>query len=149
MRDEATHANRPWVAPEVCPTGNRAQPSTSNLHRAIEQADAALRQRSIGAVARALVVVRAALQARLAEETTPGSWEHDGPPVGPWQRRLRRRCAASLCAVERLLDDAWTSCDLDAVASAVRGELSKLRHLESLEDRAHLDLYWTDIGVGD
>ena len=148
MRDKVTHANRPWVSAEVCTTGNR-EPSTSNLHRAIEQADAALRQRSIGLVARALVVLRGALQARLAGETTPGSWEHDGPPVGPWQRRLRRRYAASLCTVERLLDDAWTACSFDAVASAVRGELSKLRHLESLEDRAHLDLYWTDIGVGD
>lgn len=108
MQAEPTYAHRLWVPQEVCTTGDWAQPSTWNLHHAVEQADAALQQRSIGLVARTLLVLRGALQARLAGETTPRSWEQDGPPVGPCPRRLRRRYAASLCAVRRLRSEHTT-----------------------------------------
>jgi hypothetical protein len=54
-----------------------------------------------------------------------------------------------MCAIERLLETAWTACDFDAVQLEVGEELTKLRRLESLEDAAKLDQHWTDLGIGD
>ncbi|MGB5696734.1 MAG: hypothetical protein WBM46_13835 [Polyangiales bacterium] len=69
--------------------------------------------------------------------------------MGPWKRRLRWRYAACMCAIERLLETAKKPCDLEAVRLEARAELRRLRHLESLENTAHLDQHWTDLGVGD
>jgi len=43
----------------------------------------------------------------------------------------------------------WATRDFEAMEPAVREELAKLRRLESLENEALLDQYWTDLGVGD
>lgn len=146
MREE-TFVNRAWVIPEVCPGASWAPGLSSDLHRAIERTEEALETRSIGRVVHALVAVRAALNVRLTERSH--STSHEGRSLGPWQRRLRRRYAASLYAVERLLEKGWACCDLDVLGPELREELVRLRGLASLENQAHLDRYWTDIGVGD
>lgn len=147
MREEGTFVNRAWVTPEVCPGASWAPELSSDLHRAIERIEEALEGRSIGRVVHALVAVRAALNARLTDRSHSASPE--GRSLGSGQRRLRRRYAASLYAVERLLEKGWASCDLDVLGPELREELGRLRRLESLENQASFDPYWTDIGVGD
>jgi hypothetical protein len=119
------------------------------LRTAIERAEDALDARSIGRLVHALVALRAALRSRAMQRDTSGVAGQDVYPTGPWKRRLRRRYAASMCAIERMLEAVWASCDLDAVQLEARDELARLHRLESLEDAAQLDQHWTDLGVGD
>jgi len=145
MRNGTRQLDRPWVMPEVCPAvAGIARPSP-DLRSAIERAECALDARSIGSLARALVALRATLHSRATQRDA----EHGMHLAGPWKRRLRRRYAASMCAIERLLETTWVSCDFDAVQQEARAELARLRRLELLEDAAYLDQYWTDLGVGD
>lgn len=148
MRDEMKFTDRTWVAPEVCPGASWA-PRPSDLHSAIVRAEEALEERAIGRVIHALVALRAVLRSRITEGKARRPWDHDGRPMGPWQRRLLRRYAASSCAVDRLVDQAWTSCDFEALAPSVREELARLRRVESLDNQASLDQHWIDVGVGD
>ena len=145
MRRGTRQLDRPWVMPEVCPALGGIARSSSDLRSAIERAEHALDARSIGRLARALVALRATLRSLATQRDA----EQDVHLAGPWKRRLRRRYAASMCAIERLLETTWTSCDFDAVQLEARAELARLRRLESLEDAAHLDQHWTDLGVGD
>jgi hypothetical protein len=131
--------------PEVCPAVGGIARSSSDLRSAIERAEHALDARSIGRLARALVALRATFRSRATQRDA----EQDVHLAGPWKRRLRRRYAASMCAIERLLETTWASCDFDAVQLEARAELARLRRLESLEDAVHLDQHWTDLGVGD
>lgn len=147
MREERAFMDRAWVTPEVCPGASWAPQLSPDLRHAIERADNALERRSLGRVVHALVAVRAALKARLADRSH--SRIQEGRSFGPWQRRLRRRYAASLCAVERLLEKGWASCNLAELSPELRAELVRLRRLDSLENQAQLDSYWTDLGVGD
>ncbi len=151
MRGEARYGDRPWVAPEACSAAGRASSMSSDLRSSIEHAEHALDQASLRGIVHALVAVRAALRSRLGEGPTLGQGysDHGRFSLGPWQRRLRRRYAASLCVVERLLKQVWTGCNLDALRPALRDELARLRRVESMETRAYLDQHWTDIGVGD
>lgn len=150
MRDQLGPFDRPWVLPEVCPRVVGTPHVSSDLRTATDRAERALDARSIGRLVHALVAVRAALRSRATQRDAPETCEHDGScPAGPWKRRLRRRYAASMCAIERLLETAWASCDFDAVSLEAREELARLRRLESLEDAAHLDQHWTDLGIGD
>jgi len=145
MRSGTRQLDRPWVMPEVCPAVGGIARSSSDLRSAIERAEHALDERSIGSLARALVALRATLRSRATQRDT----EHDAHLASPWNRRLRRRYAASMCAIERLLETTWASCDFDAVQHEARADLARLRRLKSLEDAAHLDQHWTDLGVGD
>ena len=149
MRSEAGRFDRPWVLPEVCPEAGGALRPSSDLNIAIERAEVALEARSIGRLAHALVAMRAALRSRATQRDTSGVAGQDVIPIGPWKRRLRRRYAASMCAIERMLETAWSSGDFDAVQLEVRRELARLHRLESLEDAAQLDQHWTDLGGGD
>lgn len=94
----------------------------------------------------ALLAVRAALRSRL---TIPTALDDEVAMVGPWPRRLRRRYAASLCSIERLVENRWSSCDFNTLSADVQEQLDRLRRIESLESGAHLEQHWTDIGVGD
>ena len=145
MRSEARRFDRPWVGPEVSATVGAPVLPSSDLRAAIERLEHALDARSVGRLIHALVAVRAALRSR----ATLRDAEHDRGSVGSWKRRLRRRYAASMCAIERLLEAAWTAADLDTVELEAREELTRLRRLESLEDSALLDQHWTDLGIGD
>lgn len=149
MRGEVRPADRPWVTPEICPLKGGAPQSAPELSGAIDRAERALEARAIGRLVHALVALRAALRTRAMQRDASSEPGEASYVVGPWKRRLRRRYAASLCSVERLLDTAWSSCDFDAVRLDARAELDKLRRLESLDHEAHLDQHWTDLGVGD
>lgn len=146
MLAEQTHLNRPWVAPDICPSTSWGLELSSDLRRAIDRTEEALAQHSIGKVIHSLVAVRAALRSRL---TNGPPSDREAVAMGPWPRRLRRRYAASLCTIERLLEQAWSSCDLGTLSDDVSQELDRLRRVESLENQAHFDQHWTDIGVGD
>ena len=149
MRSEAGRFDGPWVLPDVCPAiGGPFRPS-SELRIAIERAEHALDARSIGRLVHALVAVRSVLRSRAMQRDASSTAGQDGYTIGSWKRRLRRRYAASMCAIERMLEAAWASCDFDAVQLEARDELARLRRLESLEDAAALDQHWTDLGVGD
>lgn len=149
MRSEAGRFDRPWVLPEVCPAIGGPFGPSSELRIAIERAEHALDARSIGRLVHALVAVKAVLRSRAMQRDTSGAAGQDGYLIGPWKRRLRRRYAASMCAIERMLESSWASCDFDAVQREARDELARLHRLESLEDAAQLDQHWTDLGVGD
>lgn len=149
MRAEVRRFDTPWVLPEVCPAAAGAPQPAGDLSSAIERAEGALAVGSIGRLVHALVAVRAALRTRAMQRDALGVAEQWSHVVGPWKRRLRRRYAASMCAVERLLETAWGSCDFEAVRLEAGAELERLRRLESLENEAHLDQHWTDLGVGD
>lgn len=144
MRSGVRPFDRPWVMPESCPTLSGILRPSSDLRSAIERAEQALEARSIGRLARALVALRATLRSRATQRDA----EHDAHLASPWNWRLRRRYAASMCAIERLLETAWATCDFDAVQLEAKDELARLRRLESLEDAAHLERHWTDLGVG-
>jgi hypothetical protein len=145
MRSEAGAFDRPWVLPDVCSTVGGVPQAASDLRAAIDRAERALEVRSLGRLVHALVAVRAALRSRATQRDA----EHDGCFAGPWKRRLQRRYAASMCAIERLLETVWAYCDFDSIGPEARDELAKLHRLESLEDAAYIDRYWTDLGIGD
>lgn len=149
MPEVSGHVDRPWVAPEICPSSHWSSESSPDMRRAMERAENALDERSVGKLMRALVSLRAALRARLGETCLRPSTGAQLPSTGPWKRRLHKRYSASLCAVERLLEQAWACCEFDAIGPAVQELLLRLRRLESLDNQAHLDRYWIDIGEGD
>lgn len=149
MREHLGFTERAWVAPEVCPlTGSSAHPG-HDLHSAIERVQDALDRGSIGKVIHALVALRSVLRSRLADQDFRKTADYERLSIGRWRRRLRRRYAASLCNLERLIEKGWGSLGLDAIRPALGDELAKLRRIESLENEAQLALSWTDIGVGD
>jgi hypothetical protein len=120
------------------------------VHGAIERVEDALSRQSIGKVIHALVALRSVLRSRLADENVFGvEVNHDCLSIGRWRRRLRRRYAASLYAVEQLIEKGWASFNLEEIGPALDSEIAKLHRIESLETRAQLALSWTDIGVGD
>jgi hypothetical protein len=143
------HVDRPWVAPEICPSSHWSSESCPDMRLAMARVDNALDERSVGKLVRALVSLRAALRARLDETCSRSPTGEQLPSTGPWKRRLHKRYGASLYAVERLLEQAWACCEFDAIEPAVQEQLMRLRRLESLDNQAHLDRYWIDIGEGD
>lgn len=148
MTATARYTGRPWVAPEAVGPMRGAQ-SDGDLSGALDRAELGVRERSRGRVIHALVAVRAALRSRLSGDQAAAAELHAAPSQGPWKRRLRRRYAASLCTVDRLLDQAWEVDDSGSFFDAATEELVRLRRLESLENRAYLERHWTDLGVGD
>lgn len=149
MKTTAKHHERPWAALDVCPDALRVRQPGSDLEGIIERVEHGLDHGSTGKLIHSLLAVRAALRSRLAAEPRDGFTETPHGPIGPWKRRLRRRYAASLCSVDRILDDAWSPEKREGLEPAVRAELSRLRRLAALENRADLDQHWTDLGVGD
>lgn len=148
MTATARYTDRPWVAPEACSRPRGSEPE-DDLQGLIDSAAFSVRERSRGRVIHALVALSAALRSRLSRDELRKVGAEVCGPHGPWKRRLRRRYAASLCSIDRLLDEAWERIDSDALFEAVQEELGRLRRLESLENRAYFDQYWTDLGVGD
>ncbi len=132
------------MSPEVCPTAASAVEPQLDLSRALNAADRALHRGSTREVLEALVVIRRVLRARLNAGVRDDAADL---LVGPWQRRLRKRYEASLCALERLLPKAMS--EPRAWQARVRRELEKLRRLDDLESQAYFDSLWIDIGVGD
>jgi len=101
-------------------------------------------------VAHALVGLRSVLRSRLADENVFGvQVDHGCLSIGRWRRRLRRRYAASLYAIEQLIEKGWALFSLEEIGPALDSEIAKLHRLESLENQAQLALSSTDIGVGD
>lgn len=149
MREHLGFVHRSWVAPEVCSLVGGSLHPADDLHGAIVRAQDALDRRSIGKVIHALVALRSVLRSRLADPDVRMVADHEGLSIGRWRRRLRRRYAASLCALERLIEKSRGSFSLEEIRPAARDELAKLRRIESLEEQAQLALSWTDIGVGD
>lgn len=149
MDEHLGFMDRAWVAPEVCSVTGGSAHAAQGLHGAIERAEDALGRESIGRIIHALVALRTILRSRLASPDVTTGAGHERVSTGRWRRRLRKRYAASLCALEQLIEKAWGSFSLDESGPAVRRELAKLRRIESLENEAQLALSWTDVGVGD
>lgn|GEM_PF-5648868 len=145
MRDRPRYSETEWVPPGACPSAGGLARLSTDLSRAIPRVENALARRSIGSLMRALVSVRAALRSRVSHRHASGYSEAVVFRASRW----RRRYAAALRAVDRLLEMGWATRDFEAMEPAVREELAKLRRLESLENEALLDQYWTDLGVGD
>ena len=148
MTATSPHLERPWVAPEACAQVSWIGSASSDLQRAIERTEEALMHGSLGKVIHSLLEVRASLRRRL-DDADLQHGDCGSAPLGPCKRRLRRRYAASLCSVDRLLDEAWSVQDRDGLRMRLHQELGRIRRVESLEDRADLEQHWIDLGVGD
>ena len=149
MREHLGFTERAGWRPKSARSPGAASIRGHDLHSAIERVQDALDRGSIGRVIHALVALRSVLRSRLADQDFRKTANHERLSIGRWRRRLRRRYAASLCNLERLIEKGWGSLGLDAIRPALGGELAKLRRIESLENEAQLALSWTDIGVGD
>ena len=133
--------------------GTRASNARNGLWYAIKRAEDAIDRGSPPRIALQLEKLARAIEQRM---TDPGLVSFDPAEgrlhpgaLGRWRRRLRKRYAASLGEMERLIQQAESGHWPDLLHEASRKELQRLARIEALEDRAHLDAYWTDLGVGD